>query len=226
MGECRLLSRWWDFFGLYDTHQNRRRGFNLTSRWLTSHTVFNIANNHWLLCSSASLSWNFMWAESSLTSALAKTSTCVCNVTSRRTGAVIQTTTAMDCAADQRGKAWGALYQISFSVEALHSFLTFTVGSVCPLFRGLLALSLHWGPTSHSLEKPGASDLHCLAQLVCSVWPVPQEEESGPITSCRSETDMMSSSPLRHNRLQMRGAGPLGSLIHLTKKAGKHKNKK
>lgn len=68
-----------------------------------------------------------------------------------------------------------------------------------------------------TLEKPGASDLHCLAPLVCSVWPVPLEEESGPITSRRSETNMMSSSPLRHNRLQMRGVGPLSSLIHLTK---------
>lgn len=33
--------------------------------------------------------------------------------------------------------AWGALYQISFWVEALHSFLTFTVGSVHPSSRPL-----------------------------------------------------------------------------------------
>lgn len=39
------------------------------------------------------------------------------------------------------GLAWGALYQISFWVEALHSFLTFTVGSVHPSSRPLGSMS-------------------------------------------------------------------------------------
>lgn len=115
------------------------------------------------------------------------------------------------------GLAWGALYQISFWVEALHSFLTFTVGSVQPLFEASW-LSICTEAPPATLEKPSASDLHCLAPLVCSVWPVPLGggERANYQPPLRDQYDVILL--LRHNRLQMRGAGPLlCSLIHLTK---------
>lgn len=90
------------------------------------------------------------------------------------------------------GLAWGAQYQISSGVEGLHSFSDIYSWTSGPLFEA----SWLWVCTealSATLEKPAASDLHCLAPLVCSVWPVLLEEESGPITSRRCETNMMSS---------------------------------
>lgn len=123
---------------------------------------------------------------------------------------------AADYAADQTGWACGALYQISFWVEALHSFLTFTVGPAHPFCEASWLRVCTEAPPA-TLEKPRASDSHCLAPLVCSVWPVPLEEEREPITSrCWDQYDVIF--PLRHNRLQMRGAEPLCSLIHLTKR--------
>lgn len=129
----------------------------------------------------------------------------------------------VDCAADQR--AWPAAPDIRFhfGVESLHSFLTFKVGWVHPLYE---ASWLSVWAKAPSLEKPSASDLHCLDPLVCSVWPVPLEEDKRanyqPLLRDRHDVIVL----LGHNRLQMRGAGPLRSLIHLTKSKGALKKKK
>lgn len=133
-----------------------------------------------------------------------------CSVISWRIGAVIQTTTAVDCAADQTG--WpGALYiRFHFELRPFIHFWHLQLDRCTPL-RGLLALCTEAPPAT--LEKPGASDLHWLAPLVCSVWPVPLEEESGPITSRRSETNMMSSSRFAITGCRWEGLGLSAALF-------------
>lgn len=123
-----------------------------------------------------------------------------CHVITGRIGTALSLRqTAVNCAADQTGPAWGALYQISFWVEALHSFLTFTVGSVhaLPLSEASwLSLCTEAPPGLPGktpciwLALPGST---CVFRLACCVA---GEGGVGPITSRRSETSMMSSSPL------------------------------
>lgn len=57
------------------------------------------------------------------------------------------------------GLAPGALYQISFGAEALHSFLTFTVGAAQPLCEASW-LPVRAEAPAATLEKPDASDSH------------------------------------------------------------------
>lgn len=146
-----------------------------------------------------------------------KTSTwkCFCSVISWRRGAVIQTTTAVDCAADQTGSP-GVLYiRFHFELRPFIHFWHLQLDRCTPL-RGLLALRLHWGPTSHSgktrciwLALTGSTCVFCLA---CAAGGGERANYQPPL---RDQYDVIL--PLHHNRLQMRGAGPLSSLIRLRK---------
>lgn len=139
-----------------------------------------------------------------------------CYVISWRIGAVIQTTTAVDCAADQTGGP-GAHYISHFILSWGPSFISDIYSWIgAPPLRGLLALRLRWGPTSHSgktrciwLALPGSTCVFCLARAAGG------GERANYQLPLRDQYDVIL--PLRHNRLQMRGARPLGSLIHLTK---------
>lgn len=111
--------------------------------------------------------------------------------------------------------AWGALYQISFELRPFIHFWHLQLDRCTPLW-GLLALRLHWGPTSHSgktqciwLALPGSTCVFCLARAAGG------GERANYQPPLRDQYDVIL--PLHHNRLQMRGAGPLSSLIHLTK---------
>lgn len=113
-------------------------------------------------------------------------------VISQRESAVIQLSTAVGCTADQTDWPWG--HYIRFHLSWGPSFISDIYS-----WMGAPLSKASWLPVcteapSATLEKPSASDLHCLAPLVCSVWPVPLEEENEPITSRCSETNMMSSS--------------------------------
>lgn len=158
--------------------------------------------------SSVSLEWNFVWAESLLTQK-AWAWKCIRSVASGRTRRSQPDDYSGGLCGRSNRLARGALYQISFCAEALHSFLTFTVGPAEPLCEASWLPVCAEAPAA-TLEKPDASDSHWLAPLVCSVWPVPLEEESGPITS-RRFWDQHDVIPLLcHNRLQMRGGGASG----------------
>lgn len=151
-----------------------------------------------------------MWAESLLTQN-AWAWKRICGVASGRTRRSHPDDYSGGLCSRSNRLARGALYQISFCAEALHSFLTFTVGLVQPLCEASWLPVCAEAPAA-TLEKPDASDSHWLAPLVCSVWPVPLEEESGPITSRRSETNMMSPPCSAITGCRWEGAGPLGSL--------------
>ena len=126
-------------------------------------------------------------------------------------GAVIQTTTAADCTADQTG--WPGAHYIRFHFE-LRPFIHFWHLQLdrCTPLRGLLALGLRWGPTSHSgktrciwLALPGSTCVFCLARAAGG------GERANYQPPLGDQYDVIL--PLRHNRLQMRGAGPSADLF-------------
>lgn len=115
------------------------------------------------------------------------------------------TTTAVDCEPIKQQSPPRLLIS-DFLLGWGPSFISDIYSWISPPHRGLLALALVEAPAA-SLEKPGASDLHCLAPLVCSVWPASLPEESGPITSPCSQRRAWCHLPVHHNRLQMREQG-------------------
>lgn len=114
--------------------------------------------------------------------------------------------------------AWGALDLISFELRPFIHFWHLQLDGCTPL-EGLLALSPHWGPTSHSgktqciwLALPGSTCVFCLARAAGG------GERANYQPPLRDQYDVILL--LRHNRLQMSRDWPLCSLIHL-RKSGK-----
>lgn len=99
-----------------------------------------------------------MWAESSLTLALTKRprkKKCFCSVTSWRIGSGYPDDYSGGLCRRSNGMPWGALYRITFWVEALHSFLTFTVGSA-----HLPTATPTWPPSPRPLGSQSALRPH------------------------------------------------------------------
>lgn len=110
--------------------------------------------------------WELMDADSHRTS----TGKCLCSVISLRIGAVIKTTTAMDCAADQTARPGALRIRFHFELRPFIHFWHLQLDRCTPLW-GLLAPSLHWGPTSRSgktrciwLALTGSTCVFCLAR--------------------------------------------------------------
>lgn len=201
-----LLSRWWDFCCLQDTHLNLQR-FNRISRCFILQPLFTCARNllekglvglyiichqviHWYCeaCEYSSeprycvliLIFQTLTAASlQLRGAALRNGTlCGMRVHWRRCSQNVHMKMLLQRQVVENRRsspddyssrmynrsnrlAWGTLYQISFWVETLHSFLTFTVGSVHPSLRPL---------GSQSAVRPHQPLWKNPVHLTCIAW--------------------------------------------------------